>query len=455
MKVCKFGGTSLADADHFNQIIKIITADPERTAVVVSAPGCRFSGDPKVTDLLATYAQLVLQQQDYQQVLAKIIARYQAIAQPLGVAELAMPFIKQCLTQLPQKTFKNQAYLIAAFTAHGEYLNAYLLSQILIHQGLPTKFMDPRQVGITVSNDPGDAHILPETYKHLAPYRESSDYLVFPGFFGITPNGEIATFSRGGSDITGSIVANGLHASVYENFTDVNAIYAVDPHIISHPQSIKVMTYREMRELSYAGFSVFHDEALLPAIAAGVPINVKNTNHPERPGTMIVPEKNFHPAGLVTGVASSKGFSALYLHRYLLNKEVGFTLKLLHILYKYDISYEHMPSGIDDLTIIFDNQHLTTTKRTQITKEVQALLHPDQLQWINNYAIIMIVGEGMQLSPTTIEKIVHPLTEHDINIQMINQGASKISIMLGTNEADAEQAVKLIYQYFFDNNRIV
>ena len=215
------------------------------------------------------------------------------------------------------------------------------------------------------------------------------------------------------------------------------------------------MTYREMRELSYAGFSVFHDEAILPAIEAQIPINVRNTNHPDLPGTMIVPERTFKPTGLVTGVASSKRFAALYLHRYLLNKETGFTLKLLQILYKYNISYEHMPSGIDDLTIIFDKRQFTPELIEQMCAEIQEVLNPDQLEWINDYAIIMIVGEGMQKSPHTIEDIIRPLSDHEIKIHMINQGASKIAIMLGTNESDAEQAVKLVYQHFFDNNRII
>ncbi|USS84680.1 aspartate kinase [Fructilactobacillus myrtifloralis] len=455
MKVVKFGGSSLADATQFEKIIHIIQQDPERRAIVVSAPGTRFKGDIKVTDLLIQYANAVRNHESLEDVQTEIIDRYRNIANHFAVPDAVMEHISAVITGLASQSFADQDHQLAAFKAHGEYLNAYLLSQILTKLGLPTKFMDPRTVGFDVAGPVNDAHVTPKTYNHLAAYQTSTDYLVFPGFFGINEaDGTIATFSRGGSDITGSIVAKGLHAEVYENFTDVDAIYSVDPHIVPNPKSISKMTYREMRELSYAGFSVFHDEALLPAIEAQVPINVKNTNHPDLPGTLIVPEQGFKPAGFITGVASSKGFSALYLHRYLLNKEVGFTLKLLQILYKYGISYEHMPSGIDDLTIIFDNRELTPETVQAMCDDIRTELHPDQLEWIDHYAIIMIVGEGMQLSPNTIEKIIRPLTDHDINIHMINEGASKISIMLGTDEADAEQSVKLIYQHFFDNNRI-
>ncbi|TNK90144.1 aspartate kinase [Fructilactobacillus sanfranciscensis] len=455
MKVVKFGGSSLADADHFEQIIKIIKSDSERKAVVVSAPGTRFKGDIKVTDLLIKYANQFLNHEPFENTQTEIIKRYQAIADHFQLPENVMERIATTIQSLPLQTYSDDEFLMAGFKAQGEYLNAFLLTAVLNKIGMPTQFMDPKEVGFLVSDNAQDAHVLDATYANLAQFRDPEQHLVFPGFFGFTETGQIATFSRGGSDITGSIVAKGLDADVYENFTDVDAIYSVDPRMVQNPKSIKVMTYREMRELSYAGFSVFHDEAILPAIEAQIPINVRNTNHPDLPGTMIVPERTFKPTGLVTGVASSKRFAALYLHRYLLNKETGFTLKLLQILYKYNISYEHMPSGIDDLTIIFDKRQFTPELIEQMCAEIQEVLNPDQLEWINDYAIIMIVGEGMQKSPHTIEDIIRPLSDHEIKIHMINQGASKIAIMLGTNESDAEQAVKLVYQHFFDNNRII
>ncbi|WP_413627986.1 aspartate kinase [Fructilactobacillus vespulae] len=454
MKVVKFGGSSLANAAHFEQIIKIITSDEERRAIVVSAPGTRFKGDIKVTDLLIKYAEQTLAQEDTAAVEAEIIARYQEIAAYFSIADSVMEKIATVIHGLKSKSFENNDYLMAGFKARGEYLNAYLLTNVLTQLNLPAIFMDPKEVGFLVSDVAQDASVLPKTYANLANYQNETKLMIFPGFFGFTEKGEIATFSRGGSDITGSIVARGLKASVYENFTDVDAIYSVDPHMVKNPQSIKIMTYREMRELSYAGFSVFHDEAILPAIEGQIPINVRNTNHPDLPGTMIVPERDFHPTKFVTGVASSKRFAALYIHRYLLNKEVGFTLKLLQILYKYNISYEHMPSGIDDLTIIFDRKQLNDTMVKEVCDEVNDTLHPDQLEWIDDYAIIMVVGEGLQKSPHTVENIIRPLSDNEIELHMINQGASKIAIMLGTKQSDADAAVKLLYQHFFANNQI-
>lgn len=210
------------------------------------------------------------------------------------------------------------------------------------------------------------------------------------------------------------------------------------------------MTYREMRELSYAGFSVFHDEAIVPAIEGRVKINVKNTNHPERPGTMIIPYQEFTPITPITGISSAKRFSALYLHKFLLNKEAGFTLKILNILYKYGISYEHMPSGIDDLTIIFDNSQLTEAKRKAVSRDIRAVIQPDELRWIDDYALIMVVGEGMINRIGIMKDVILAISDHNINIHMINQGSSEVSIMLGTKSADADKAVKYIYEAFFE-----
>ncbi|WP_412989684.1 aspartate kinase [Pediococcus siamensis] len=450
MKVVKFGGSSLADGAHFQKVISIINSDPARQVVVVSAPGKRFAKDIKVTDLLIAYGEAVLAHQDPEAIIQKISDRYQTIGDFFDLPPRPIEKIIHKLRSLPAEYYPSNAYLMAAFKAHGERLNAMLLTSILNHLGIEARFVDPFEAGIIVSDNPNDATVLPETYDNLAHLVYGSEKLIFPGFFGFTPNGQIATFSRGGSDITGAIVARGLQAELYENFTDVDAIYAADPRIVAHPQAIKKMTYREMRELSYAGFSVFHDEAIIPAIKGKIPINVKNTNHPDLPGTLIVPEDGFEPQRTITGVASSERFAALYLHRYLLNKEVGFTLKLLQILYKYDVSYEHMPSGIDDLTIIFDKNQLDDETIHEMCRDIRNTLHPDQLDWIDDYAIIMVVGEGMRSKVGTIENIICPLAVNGIGVHMINQGASRISIMLGTKRADAKKAVKQIYQHFFN-----
>lgn len=452
MKVVKFGGSSLADGEHFAQAINIITADPQRRVIVTSAPGKRNSKDTKVTDLLIQYANEVLNNKPYQQTVGQIINCYVEIANYFNVPPKKLAPIIDRLKELPSWHFPNHNYLMATFKAHGERSNAELMSLILQQQGYEARFVTPTEAGIRVTGTPNNATVMPETYSLLDHFSfNDSELLVFPGFYGITLAGHIATFSRGGSDITGAILARGLHATMYENFTDVDAIYAANPAVVDHPQAITKMTYREMRELSYAGFSVFHDEALIPAIQGNIPINVKNTQHPEKPGTLIVPDKGFQPADIVTGVVSGKHFAALYLHKYLLNKESGFTLRILNILARHDISYEHMPSGIDDITLILDRNQLDDELVDVICNEIQEEINPDQLEWIDNYAITMVVGEGMRNRTGVINDILTPLTEENIPVPMINQGASRISIMIGTYDCDADKAVRAIYHRFFAN----
>lgn len=452
MKVVKFGGSSLADGQHFAQAINIITADPQRRVIVTSAPGKRNSDDIKVTDLLIRYAKQVLANEDYRETVDQIIDRYTAIANYFNVPSAKLQPLVDRLKELPSWHFPNDSYLMAAFKAHGEHLNANLMAIVLQQLGYEARFVTPEEAGIRVTGTPNNATVTPETYTLLDHFSfNDSELLVFPGFYGITLAGHIATFSRGGSDITGAILARGLHADLYENFTDVDAIYAANPQVVDHPQAISKMTYREMRELSYAGFSVFHDEALIPAIQGNVPINVKNTQHPEKPGTLIVPDKGFQPADIVTGVVSGKHFAAIYLHKYLLNKEAGFTLRILNILARHNISYEHMPSGIDDITIIVDKNQIDDEMVDVICNEIQEEINPDQLEWIDNYAITMVVGEGMRNRTGVINDILEPLTEENIAVPIINQGASRISIMIGTYVKDADKAVQAIYHRFFAN----
>ena len=448
MKVVKFGGSSLANGPQYQKAIDIIQADPQRKVIVTSAPGRRFAGDVKVTDLLIKYANQVIRHLDFSRTVQQILQRYAAIAKHFQLASSQIDDIRHIIKNLPNHHYPNHDYLLAAFKAHGERMNARLFTKVLNHLGISARFVDPSQAGILVSDHPNDATVLEATYQNLKKIKVGTQKLVFPGFFGFTVHHQIATFARGGSDITGSILARGLGISTYENFTDVDAIYSANPNLISHPVPIKKMTYREMRELSYAGFSVFNDEAIVPAIQGNVTINVKNTNHPNLPGTLIVPEKGFHPSRMVTGVAGSKHFTALYLHKYLLNKQVGFTLKLLQILYKYHVSYEHMPSGIDDLTVIFDDRQFNDRKIRAISAEIKRVLRPDKMRWIPDYAIIMVVGEGMQERSGALERVIQSLADKHIQISMINQGASKISMMLGVQTKDADEAVVRIYDEF-------
>lgn len=450
MKVVKFGGSSLANGDAFEQAIAIIKDDSTRQIVVTSAPGKRFENDIKVTDLLINYANAVINHADYSTIQNEIFSRYEEIGAHFGVQRDQLSVIHQIIVELPNGDYPDDDFLMAAFKAHGERLNARLMALVLQKLGINARFVDPKEAGLIVDGEPNNAIVDPQTYNNLAAFNYSADEkLIFPGFFGFTIDGNIATFSRGGSDITGAILARGFHADLYENFTDVDAIFSANPSIVNDPQPIKRMTYREMRELSYAGFSVFHDEALIPAIEGNIIVNVKNTHAPEKPGTLIVPDQGFHPEQIVTGIAGGKHYAALYLHKYLLNREAGFTLKILEILNKYGLPYEHMPSGIDDITIIFDRKLISDDLVQKLCDEVRATVNPDSLEWIDDYAVIMVVGEGMFNRVGVAAGIFTELAEHNIRISMINQGASRISIMIGTYKKDADNAIRAIYQHFF------
>ncbi len=449
MKVVKFGGSSLADGPAFKKVLSIIKSDPERKVIVVSAPGKRNDDDIKITDLLIHYAHNVLEKRDISQVLNAIYQRYQEIGHYFSLPSNDLQTIRHILVGLAKKSYPNADYLMAAFKAHGEYLNARLMTAVLNHEGIKAKFLSPRDVGLIVTGEPNNALVNPETYLNLRHVKlGKKERIVFPGFFGISPSGNIATFSRGGSDITGAILARGFGADLYENFTDVDAIFSADPRIVKHPRPIKKMTYREMRELSYAGFSVFHDEALIPAIQSQIPVNVRNTNAPEKEGTWILPEANFKPQRVITGIAGGTNFCALYLHKYLLNQMPGFTLRILQVLQRHNISYEHMPSGIDDITIIFKKDYLNSQLIDQICDEIQTAVSPDQMRWIDDYAITMVVGEGMKDKLSLCASILAPLGKKDISIQMINQGSSQISIMIGTRRDEEKKVIQTIYQNF-------
>ncbi|MDR3190318.1 MAG: aspartate kinase [Lactobacillaceae bacterium] len=450
MKVVKFGGSSLADGAHIQQVYDIVTSDPDRQIVVVSAPGKRHKGDTKVTDHLLEYAKHTIADVDTSEDVSLIKARYHAIGSYFELPAAVMAKLDKQIEQLAQKHYPSYDYLYAAFAAHGEWLNAQIVAAVFNQLGTPARFVDPKEAGMIVDDVARAATLLEASYEQLSQLETGNEILIFPGFFGYTQAGNIATFSRGGSDITGAILARAVNADLYENFTDVSAIYAVDPKIIEHPAAIERMTYDEMRELSYAGFAVFHDDAIIPAIQGGIRINVKNTNDPSAAGTLIVPPTEVANVHSVTGIANSNRFAALYLHRYLLNKEVGFTWKILSILKRHQISYEHMPSGIDDLTIIFDKSLMTQHQIDAMMADIAEEIKPDTLKWIPSYGIIMVVGEGMRHRVGAFTDIVTPLRAQGISLQMVNQGASEISIMLGIQPEVADQAVRAIYQSMFE-----
>ncbi|MTT31408.1 aspartate kinase [Terrilactibacillus sp. BCM23-1] len=448
MKVVKFGGSSLASGEQVKKVYNIVTSDPDRKIVVVSAPGKRNSSDIKVTDLLISCADKYLKNEDASDIFGTIIDRYHSIAKELHLSNDIIQTITDDLLSLLNGDKSNPDSFIESVKASGEDNNAKLIAAFFKHQGLDAHYVSPKDAGLLVSNDPGNAQVLPESYERLYELRKKSGIIVFPGFFGYNETGEVVTFSRSGSDITGSILANGVKADIYENFTDVDAVYAVNPNIVDHPKEIRELTYREMRELSYGGFSVFHDEALIPAFRAGIPVNVKNTNNPEAPGTKIVNERE-NTNGPVVGIASDEGFCSIYVSKYLMNREIGFGRRLLLILEEFGLSYEHIPSGIDDITVILRQNQIDEKLEDYIVKRIIEDLQADEVKIVRNLALIMLVGEGMRQNVGTAARASKALAEANVNIEMINQGSSEVSMMFGVKEAVEKKAVQALYEEFF------
>lgn len=448
MKVVKFGGSSLASGQQLEKVLQILKDDKERRVVVVSAPGKRSEQDTKVTDLLISCGEKVLAGKDPLEEVAQVIARYADIARELDLSSDIITQIKQDFLELLDGNKENAHSFMEAVKASGEDNNAKLVAAFLTARGLKAVYVNPQEAGLIVTDEPGNAQVLPESYDRLQLLREYEDIVVFPGFFGYSKSGDVVTFSRSGSDITGAIVANGVKASVYENFTDVDAVYTVNPTIVSKPKEISMLTYREMRELSYAGFSVFHAEALIPAYRAGIPVHVKNTNNPLVPGTKIAAQRS-NDNGPVVGIANDKGFCSIYISKYLMNKEIGFARRILSILEEYGISYEHMPSGIDDLTIILRQDQLIHIDEGELLARIKEELNAEEAVIEHDLSLIMVVGEGMRHNVGTTSRAAKALAEAGVNIEMINQGSSEVSMMFGVKEQFAKKAVKALYEEFF------
>lgn len=447
MKVIKFGGTSVADAQQVLKIVRIVKADPARRIVVVSAPGKRHPQDTKVTDLLISLANAVLAGRPFEPDLAAVVGRYAEIQKDLGLDGRIVGEIEEDLRGRIRSRSSHNAQFVDTMKAAGEDNSAKLVARVFVDQGVPARYVDPREAGMLLSEDFGNAQVLPESYERLSALKDTRDVVIFPGFFGSTQKGQIATFPRGGSDITGSILAAAVQAEMYENFTDVDSVFAIDPHIVPEAPAIPILTYREMRELSYAGFGVFHDEAVVPAVQAKVPICIKNTNRPEAPGTLIVPQRAY-AHGEVTGIASASGFSTILLSKYMMNREVGFGRRLLGILEQEQLSFEHVPSGIDNMSVVLRTAALTPAKEAQVLDHIREELRPDDVSIEHDLALIMIVGEGMKDSVGLAARACSALAQSSVNIEMINQGSSEISIMFGVKEVDRRTAVQALAKVF-------
>ncbi|NHC38838.1 aspartate kinase [Bacillus sp. MM2020_1] len=448
MKVVKFGGSSLASGKQLEKVFKIVVSDSERKVVVVSAPGKRFADDNKVTDLLIECGVLCLRNKDPKEKFEAVIERYSYIAEELALPRDIINEIHDDLTKRLSSDKSEPERFLDLLKASGEDNNAKLVAAYFQVQGVEAYYVDPKEAGLLVSDEPGNAQVLPEAYGQLYKLHEKSGILIFPGFFGYSKQGEVFTFSRSGSDITGSILANALKADLYENFTDVDAVYSVNPSIVKKPKEIKELTYREMRELSYAGFTVLHDEALVPAFRAGIPVHIKNTNNPTAPGTRIVYERD-NTNGPVIGIASDQGFCSIYVSKYLMNREIGFGRKLLSILEDFGLSYEHTPSGIDDVSVILRENQMSAETEKAIKERIESELHADLVKFEHSLALIMVVGEGMRHNVGTMAKASKALAQARINIEMINQGSSEVSMMFGVKEVDEKRAVQALYEEFF------
>jgi aspartate kinase len=449
MKVCKFGGTSMADAAQIRKVCDIVLSDPERRLIVVSAPGKRSKTDTKVTDLLIALAEKCLAGGPSDKELAAVVGRYGDIARGLGLGDDITRRIEADLRARIATDRSDRGRFLDTLKAAGEDNCAKLVAEFLRSTKVDARYLSPKDAGLLLSHEFGNAQVLPESYENLRrALGQARGITIFPGFFGYSPQGAVVTLPRGGSDITGSILAAAVKADVYENFTDVDSVFVASPSIIQAPRAIAELTYREMRELSYAGFSVFHEEALAPVFHAGVPVCIKNTNNPSAPGTCIVMSR-ICPLGQVAGIAHGDGFCSVYVSKYLMNREIGFGRRLLQILEEEGLSYEHTPSGIDNISVILREKQFDAAKEARVIERVRSELSVDDVSVERGLALVMIVGECMRNAVGLAARACSALARADVNIEMINQGSSEVSMMFGVKTADAEKAVRSLYQEFF------
>lgn len=449
MKVAKFGGSSLANAVQIKKVVDIILSDKDRKIIVVSAPGKRVKEDTKVTDLLIALADAILAGKDGNHELKIILERFKNIIDDLGLSHSLLEEIDSDI----KKRISEDRSISTKFTdgvkALGEDINAKVVASYINSLGVEAKYVNPKDAGLLLSEEFGNAAVLDISYKNLAKLKDENAIVVFPGFFGYTQKGDVVTFPRGGSDITGSILAKAVDAEVYENFTDVDGVLAASPSIVDNPKLIDEFTYREMRELSYGGFNVLHAEALQPVYEANIPVHILNTNNTASKGTKIVAKRD-KLKNPVVGISGESDFSCLYVSKYLMNREVGFGRKLLEIIEDEGIPYQHAPSGIDNISVIVRASTLTKEKEKRIYERVRDELNVDNVFFDNELALVMLVGEGMQEVVGISAKAMNAIEKANVNIEMLNQSISEASIMIGVKEKDLNKAVNALYKAFFN-----
>ncbi len=436
IKVVKFGGSSLADANQFRRVAAIVKADPDRRFVVASAPGKRCKDDVKVTDMLYHCYELVREGKDISEYYSKIKDRYNSIIADLGLnfdISGELDYIRNAIEHRSGQDFA---------ASRGEYLNSLILAKFLGFD-----FIDAEQVVFFRENGAYDDE---KTNLMMREELKKHQYAVIPGFYGVMPNGTIKTFSRGGSDITGSIVARAADAELYENWTDVSGCLMADPRIVDGPLPIKTITYRELRELSYMGASVLHEDAIFPVRYAGIPINIRNTNDPSAPGTMIVSgTSEYDSERVITGIAGKRGFSVINIEKDMMNSEIGFGRRILDVLEDNDISFEHLPSGVDTMSVIVSTASIKDeTKRERVLTSINKRVRPDSVVIEDGLALLAVVGRGMVKAKGTAARVFRAISAADINIRMIDQGSSELNIIIGVEEYDLEKALNAIYREF-------
>ena len=432
-KIVKFGGSSLASAEQFKKVGDIIRAEESRKYVVPSAPGKRFSGDTKVTDMLYKCYDAAENGERFVGLLDEIKARYDEI-----IAGLDLDLSLNDEFDVIRNNFTNKAGKDYA-ASRGEYLNGIIMANYLGYD-----FIDAAEVVLFDENGQFDAV---KTNEVMSKRLESSERAVIPGFYGAMPDGTIKTFSRGGSDLTGSIVAKAAKVDMYENWTDVSGFMIADPRIVPNPKSIDAITYKELRELSYMGATVLHEDAIFPIRKEGIPINIRNTNAPEDKGTLIVEATCRHPKYTITGIAGKQGFASITIEKAMMNSEVGFCRKVLTVFEEEGISIEHMPSGIDTMTI-FVHQDEFEEHEQRVIAAVHRAVEPDTVELESDLALIAIVGRGMKAKRGTAGSAFSALAKAHVNLKMIDQGSSELNIVIGVRNHDFENAVKALYDTF-------
>ena len=434
-KIVKFGGSSLANAEQFQKVGEIIRSDESRRYVVPSAPGKRFDGDTKVTDLLYKCYNTAVEGEDFIPILQEIKGRYYEIIRGLNL-DLSL---EDEFAQI-EADFKAQAGTDYA-ASRGEFLNGKVMAAYLGYE-----FVDAADVIRFDKNGNLDAE---KTDRLLSKKLAKCERAVIPGFYGAGEDGKVKTFSRGGSDITGSIVAKAVQADVYENWTDVSGFKIADPRIIKDPEGIDIITYSELRELSYMGATVLHEDAIFPVRKEGIPINIKNTNAPEDEGTWIVGNTCQKSKYVITGIAGKKGFASINIEKDMMNSEIGFGRKVLQVFEEYGISFEHMPSGIDTLSVMV-HQSEFEEREQNVLSGISKAVNPDHIDIQSDLALIAVVGRGMKATRGTAGRIFAALAHANVNVRMIDQGSSELNIIIGVSNEDFEAAIKAIYAIFVE-----